>query len=291
MEIQNLPVPAAYPTRDHQRAAEAIVAFFRDSGEADAVLLVNSCAHGKATPHSCLDIAVLIHPERYAAERERLEREWQAFYTSHPVFMALKQAGRFAVVHFDYFDGNYVPPVWDDGGGPDGFELEIGNQIVYGVALWEGSDYLAQLKAKWLPYYTETLRAERLAIARHACLEDLEHVPWFVGRELYFAAFDRLYKAFQEYLQALFIARRTYPIAYNKWIREQVVEILGQPELYRQLPALLQIAHLESTEMIDNARALETLVTTLEDSNPKSARPGNVSEDDFGRGIGLDTSL
>lgn len=28
-------------------------------------------------------------------------------------------------------------------------------------------------------------------------------------------------------MQALFIARRTYPIAYDKWIREQVVDILG----------------------------------------------------------------
>jgi hypothetical protein len=75
---------------------------------------------------------------------------------------------------------------------------------------------------------------------------DLDHVPFFVGRGLYFQAFDRLYKAFQEFLQALFIARRVYPIAYNKWIHEQVAVRLGLPELYAQLPKILEITRLES---------------------------------------------
>jgi hypothetical protein len=228
----------------------------------EAVLLVNSCARGKATPESCLDIAVLVAPDVFAREQVALERLWQDFYTHHVVFAQLKQAGRFAVVHFDYMDGNFTPTVWDDGGGPDGFELEIGNQLVYSVPLWERGDTLSRLKARWLPYYAEDLRQQRLAMVRHACLEDLEHIPWYVRRELYFAAFDRLYKAFQEFLQMLFIAQRTYPIAYNKWIREQVEEILGRPDLYRQLPPLLQISQLESRELEEKAEALQALATT-----------------------------
>lgn len=59
------------------------------------------------------------------------------------------------------------------------------------------------------------------------CIKNLQHLPGFVARRVYFQAFDRLYNAYREFLQALFIARRTHPIAYNKWIREQVEEILG----------------------------------------------------------------
>jgi len=58
----------------------------------------------------------------------------------------------------------------------------------------------------------------------------------------------------------LFTARRTYPIAYNKWIREQVEEVLGLPELYAQLPHLFEIQHFESTEIADKAVDVERLL-------------------------------
>lgn len=89
---------------------------------------------------------------------------------------------------------------------------------------------------------------------------NLHHIPLYVERGLYFQSFDRLYNPFQEFLQALFIARRTYPIAYNKWIREQVEEILGLPELYAQLPRLLEIRHFESREIAEKAVTLERLL-------------------------------
>ena len=252
-----------YPTPQHRCAAEALVEFFSRRVETEAVLLLNSCARGKATADSCLDIAVLVRPEVLADEPGRLEQQWQDFYMSHPSFEQLRRVGRFSVVHFDFIDGRYEPIAYDDVSGPDGFELQIGNQLAYGVPLWQGSDYLAQLKAQWLPYYDENLRRQRLVMVRHACSEDLEHIPWFVGRELYFAAFDRLYNAFQEFLQALFISRRTYPIAYNKWIREQVEEILGEPELYKQLPPILQISHLEGSELVQKACVLQSLFAIL----------------------------
>jgi hypothetical protein len=40
-------------------------------------------------------------------------------------------------VHLDVFDGHMVPTVWDDGGGPDYFEVEIGNRLAYAVPLHE----------------------------------------------------------------------------------------------------------------------------------------------------------
>jgi predicted nucleotidyltransferase len=68
---------AAYPTLEHRKAAEAFVEFFTANYQIDAVLLVNSCARGKATRDSCLDIVVLAQPESLRAQGSNLEREWE----------------------------------------------------------------------------------------------------------------------------------------------------------------------------------------------------------------------
>lgn len=122
----------------------------------------------------------------------------------------------------DFVDGCFVPTPRDWTSGPDEFELEIGNTLVYSVSLCERGPYFKRLKAKWLPYHDEELRQERLATVRQFCLNNIDHIPLYVDRGLYFQAFDRLYNAFQEFLQALFISRRTYPVSYDKWIREQI---------------------------------------------------------------------
>ena len=58
----------------------------------------------------------------------------------------------------------------------------------------------------------------------------------------------------------LFISRRTYPIAYNKWIHEQIVDILRLPDVYRQLSHLFEIKHFESREMLEKAQQVEHLL-------------------------------
>ena len=90
-------------------------------------------------------------------------------------------------------------------------------------------------------------------MVREACARDLEAIPFYLNRGLYFQAFDRLYKAFQEFLQALFVARRTYPLAYNKWIYEQVAGCLGLPKLYEKLPPILSVRNIESPEVGEKA--------------------------------------
>jgi hypothetical protein len=218
-------------------------------------------------------MAVLVPPGVSEAETEAMDRRGQVLFAKRMEFERLKQHGPFAVLHLDHFNGRFVPSVWDDGGGPDGFELAIGNRLVYGVLLWERGEYLARLKSDWLPYYDEALRRQRLVMVKNACLADLEHITWYVERGLYFAAFDRLYRAFQEFLQALFIAHRVYPLAYNKWVREQVEETLARPDIYKQLPPLLQISHLESKELIEKAEALKALVAALSGEEPLSEAP------------------
>jgi predicted nucleotidyltransferase len=251
---------AAYPTPEHETAAETITAFFTANYRIDAVLLVNSCARGKATRDSCLDIAVLARPESLRSQFDRLEVDWAKFENANPVVQILKKVGKYSEVHLDFTDGVFAPQERDEAAGPDDFEVGIGNLLAYSFPLWQGSDYWARLKAQWLPYYDEALRRQRLNMVRHYCLNNLHHIPLYVERGLYFQSLDRLYNGYREFLQALFIARRTYPIAYNKWIREQVEEILGLPSLYGQLTHLFEIKHFESPEIADKAEEVESLL-------------------------------
>lgn len=247
----------AYPTSAHAHAAETITAYFQRNYPVDAVLLVNSCARGKATRDSCLDMVVMARPGVLRQRRDLWQRQWDGFLASDPSVAALRRAGEFAEVHLDFSDGAFAPRERDEAAGPDDFELQIGNFLVYGVPLWIGSDYLERVKREWLPYYADTLRAERLAMVRAYCRNNLRHIPAYVRRGLYFQAFDRLYNGYREFLQALFIARRTYPIAYNKWIREQIVEILGMPELYEQLTHLFEFGKFESDELAGKGAQVE----------------------------------
>lgn len=249
-----------YPTQQHATAAEAITQFFSANYNIDAVLLVNSCARGKASRDSCLDINVLAKPESLRSQLSTLEADWARFEESDPAIQALKNAGKYSVVHLDFLDGAFTPYEQDEAAGPDWFEVSVGNLLAYSVPLWQGSEYLAQLKTQWLPYYNDDLRAQRLTKVRWFCLNNLHHIPLYIERGLYFQSFDRLYNAYLEFLQALFIARRTYPIAYNKWIREQVDEILGEPALYDQLTHLFEIKHFESAEITEKAKEVESLL-------------------------------
>lgn len=249
----------AYPTPQHERAAQRVVEFFSHQPDVDAVLLTCSCARGKASRDSCLDIDILIPADLPTARRSELEQAWKNIYESEIVFQELRRVGQYSNVDLEFHDGVFLPPEHGWTTGPDEFEVEIGNLLAYSVPLWERGGHLERLKAQWLPYYDEALRRGRLEMVRCFCLNNLDHIPLYVERELYFQSFRRLYHAFGEFLQALFISRRTYPIAYDKWIREQIVDILGLPELYAQLPHLFEIQHLESREIADKAAKLRRL--------------------------------
>jgi predicted nucleotidyltransferase len=251
---------ATYPTPEHQRAAQTITDFFVANYKIDAVLLVNSCARGKATRDSCLDIIMLAKPDGRRSQLKDLEKGWEELEKSNQVIKDLYKVGKYSVVHPDFIHGVFVPLEQEEAAGPDDFEVEIGNFLAYSVPLWQGSDYYSQLQGQWLPYYAEELRRQRLEKVRWYCLNNLHHIPLYIERGLYFQSFDRLYNAYREFLQALFIARRTYPIAYNKWIREQVEEILGLPDLYAQLSDLFEIQSFESDEIADKAIEVEQLL-------------------------------
>ncbi len=248
-----------YPTREHEDAAVYVTDFFSKQGCVDAVLLTCSCARGKAVPSSCVDISVLLRPNTDDATREQLAGSWGKHSEGSPVLTALTAHGTYAEVHIDMTDGVFREGYHGWCSGPDDFELEIGNLLEYSVALCEKGRHLAELREVWLPYYTSELRNRRLEMVGKYCLNNIDHVAPYVERQLYFQAFERLYNATGEFLQALFIARRKYPIAYDKWIREQIVEILGLPNLYPRLVDLLSIKDFESTEMKEKADTLHDM--------------------------------
>lgn len=254
----------SFPGELHQRTAEIVRDFFVNIPAVDTVLVVNSCARGQAVTESDLDFAILIKPETPAAEVSEIENNWQSYASMHPTVLKYKQSSQFAHLHLDLIDGNYQPQTIEVGEPIDYFEIEIGNQICYSAPMHNSGAYFQELQKKWLPYYPEALRQERFEKARAACHYDLDHIPFFIRRDLYFQAFDILCKAFQEYLQTLFIANKIYPIAYNKWIKYQMVSWLNQPGLYSKLPPILSVSNLESMEINDKARNLRSLLNELD---------------------------
>jgi hypothetical protein len=197
----------AYPTLQHLQAAQQVVEFFAHTDAIEAVLLVNSCARGKASPDSCLDLVVLVSeslrdPGYPGIVLERTEnRGTNSLYKAwddHPETQAARRAlsgvGRFSEVHLDLIDGTITPRVLNRDEGLDVFEIVIGNYFVHSEPLWLGCNRFYELQSRWLPYYDDNLQAERLSATRAFCHYALDHIEPYVERGLYFQAFDRLYK-------------------------------------------------------------------------------------------------
>jgi len=252
-----------FPTLLHQAVAELVRDYFLQISNVDTILIVNSCARGVAVPESDLDIAILMNPGTTPVEIGNMETDWLKFSSSHPTILRYKGSNQFAHVHLDIINGVYTPKNIEVGEPIDYFEVEIGNQIRYSAPMGNAGAHFQKLQNSWLPYYNEELRLIRLTAIRNACEYDLNHIPFFINRGLYFQAFDILYKAFQEYLQALFIANKTYPIAYNKWIKEQVLKGLNKPGLYPNLTSILSVSNIESNEINIKADMLRVLLNQL----------------------------
>ena len=109
-EMSYMKLQEGYPTPQHQSAAEAITRFFADNFTVDAVLLVNSCARGRATRDSCLDMNVLVNPKSVELQHPALEAGWNVFETIDAKIQALKRIGAYSEVHLDIVDGVFAQP-------------------------------------------------------------------------------------------------------------------------------------------------------------------------------------
>jgi hypothetical protein len=248
-----------FPTNDHAVVAQIVANYSVKVKDMDTVLVVNSCARGQAVPESDLDMAILVNG---SIDEVALENEWQEYAQTNKVIMAFRKRSPFSAVHLDFFNGTFEISDWDDGGGPDDYEIEIGNRVAYATPFQVAGPQFQELQSQWLPYYGEPQRQTRLAMVLAACRYDLDHVPFFVDRELKLQAFDRLHKAFKEFLQGLFIAEQTYPIAYNKWLEYQLT-MIGKSDLYEPLLSVLSVSDLRTTDLCNNVRILMELVDGL----------------------------
>src|SRR5678816_4872217 len=98
-----------FPTQLHQDSAKLIRDYFSAIPGVDTVLVVNSCARGKAVPESDLDFAILVKPDTTAAEIKNIEHAWRMYSEKQPTFLKYKQSSQFAHLHLDIIDGNYRP--------------------------------------------------------------------------------------------------------------------------------------------------------------------------------------
>jgi predicted nucleotidyltransferase len=253
-----------FPTPLHQAVGYKILEYFSKIRSVDTVLVVNSCARGQAVPESDLDFAILVQPSTSIEAIAAIEGEWANFSETDPKIKEYKSFSKFSHLHLDIVTGNYVPTPVELGAPVDSFELEIGNQVCYSAPMRVAGRYFEELQDRWLPYYGRELRLNRFETLRAGCSYEIDHISLFADRGLFFQAFDLLYRAFQKFLQVLFIGSAIYPIAYNKWIKYQIEEILVKPELYSKLPPIISLSNIESHEIIQKAEMLQLLLNQVE---------------------------
>jgi predicted nucleotidyltransferase len=247
-------------TATHQKAYNLVYdALWRDD-RVLALAITGSAARNEGSFDSDLDFNIFFAEDAPATEiaaiLTRVENDVKRELATQP--------GSEVGIFFD-IDLHVAPTLitpqprgWTDG--PDAFELEIGNTFVYTRLVFERAGYFTQAQARYLPYYDEQLREERLAATLKFCHNNINHIEPYVKRGLYFQAFRRLYDASREFLQALFIAQRVYPIAYDKWVKKQLVEILDLPDLYQGFVALYAVHNLESDELTVKGQQLREYI-------------------------------
>jgi len=245
-----------YPTKRHEKAAKKLVDIFSKDERIASILLIASCARGKASKDSCLDVCFIVKDRNLI---KAVAKKFEKKSSEIKELREIHEAGQYSHIDLHITDGKVKIPERDWTSGPDEYELEIGNIFVYSVALFNRGNYFEKLKKKYLPYYSQKLQKERLAEVKKYMFNNLDHIPLYVRRGLYFSGFSRLYNASKEFLQALFIKRKTYPISYDKWIKEQLVEILKEPKIYKDFVGLLEIKDLESDELIRKAQELNAM--------------------------------
>src|SRR5258708_19404273 len=122
-------IQAVYPTLEHERAAGAVVDFFSAQADTDAVILMGSCARGKAVRDSCLDFLILLQPEVFPRAKDALKREWREFYTSAGTFRALRQGGKYSHVDLGPIDWRFLPQPLGSASSPVEFQTVITNTL------------------------------------------------------------------------------------------------------------------------------------------------------------------
>jgi hypothetical protein len=242
-------------------AVEDIASYFDRKPGVDALLLTGSWARGKGDVALGADCDLtLLHNKLFDLNMEMTSyKKWE---NQRNKIWKLDHLGPYSIIDLHPHDGHFLPGYHGFTSGPDDFELEIGNTLVYSRPILTCTHRLQELQKHWLPYYREELRTERLAMVTRFAQNNLDHIYPYSQRGLYFQCLKRLHLALEEVLQALFIAARRYPIAYDKWIEEQVSDILGKHELYTLLVQVVTIPQLDAQTLKEKATLLSSVLTS-----------------------------
>jgi hypothetical protein len=254
----------SFPTPFHRDAATIVRDYFSKVHHTDTILLVNSLARGQGVPESDLDMVILVHHGTNVSVMSDMINDWTTFSKNQSVIQNYLKLHPFAHLHIDIINGEFNPGVIEVAEPINYFEVEVGNRVCYAAPLGNAGPHFLGLTEKWLPYYNDELRWQRLSASIDACKYSLSYIVALVNRGLYFHAVEILFKALQQYLQSLFIAKSFYPISYNKWIKEQLVNMLDMPELYEKLPPILSITNIESDEPANKSHIIRHLLEKLE---------------------------
>jgi len=253
----------AFATPLHERACESVIDCLANDRRIAALLLTCSCASGQASSQSCVDMTVLVRPEHHAQFAAKAWPLIEQFIAEDAACQALQANVPFDGIDIDLSSGQFSPDPHGNTTGPDWYEVEIGNTLAWVHPLLRHGAYLAELQTRYLAYYDDKLAQRRLETVLAFAHNNLDHVMPTARRSLYIQAHKRLMNTMSEFLQALFISRRIYPIAYDKWIREQLVDILQEPAMYDLVIDALAIPILDEFEFSRPADALRQALESL----------------------------
>lgn len=249
-------VAPAFPTAEHRRAALTLARhFFFGDPAVKAVLLSGSLARGRGSETSCVDITIMVPPPDWDGFLERSNALAEGLRTKEvrpvpfgdgcAVFFSRNDLISASVpgvgdlpasvrVDVGYHNG-VIEPNLVDLPREDDFELAAGNLAVYSIALLERDGWWKAWRRQFLPYFSEDVREAKLMAVEGDFWHNIRTVREMADRGLLFHGVERTYFAFKYLLQTLFLRQGKYPIDYMKHVREQVVEILGLPELLPEL--------------------------------------------------------
>ncbi len=246
----------ALPTPRHAALLAALGDLFAADPDVSAILLGGSLARGRGGPASDVDLLLLVPAARLSAFAARA-RDYAAVGATEvepePDGVTLDFGGLPA--HVWWTDGEVAPrasgPVLDDP-----FELEVAALYVNARPLLDRDGLRGRLGARYLPFYDDALRGQRLSRLAAEFATHCAAVEALAERGLGFAAIDRLLTAFRAFVLGLFLANRRYPLDLMKHLEEQVGDGLGRPDLLPAMRGALSLRALHPAALTERAHRL-----------------------------------
>lgn len=243
-----------------------MVGYFELFPEVFAIALTGSLARGKAVIGSCIDLCFFLDKEGYEALPSGLKARTKAYSRmgGEVCYYDGKVEGGIEFgdirVDIEFTDGKFQTGHMSFDIVRDEFETTIGNHLVYCLPLFQRGVKYQRLRSKYLPFYSDALRKERLTGTQSEFSYKTWKTRWLASRGEYLAALETLLEAQRIFLQHLFIKERKYPIDYVKWLKEQCETILSMPELYAKLADVVEGIKLNKRGIAEKAAVLEQIM-------------------------------